>query len=284
MFRNALSVPRRMFSSTPVSRTDALADLARITASPSSSAASSSFLPLTSTAVSSTESAARGYAVGSMPVKADPVLDLFTNLIMKHGKKAEAQRHVSNILTLLQRATNSPPVPLFHKAIELSSPQVRLLSMKKSAKTVQSPRALNERQRTRTGIQWLLKAAERGRKGGIRRDDRVAREVLAVIEGTSDVFKKLEEVHKASMLQRCVLLLIRETRVNGCTRSSPGSLPFRVRAVTDETVPTSTPGRRASRQYAYHLTWAVYPRRKWKPGKGSLGRGQRQSTAGKQFR
>jgi len=139
-----------------------------------------------------------------MPYKTEPVLELFTNCIMSDGKKGEAQRHVANILTMLQRATNEPPVPLLRKAIELSSPQVRIMSTKRGAKIIQTPRALNERQRTRAGIQWLLKAAERGRKGAIKRDDRIAREVLAVLEGTSDVFKKVEELHRAAMLVRYV--------------------------------------------------------------------------------
>ncbi|CAK9782796.1 ribosomal protein S7 [Cutaneotrichosporon oleaginosum] len=169
------------------------ADLARITSSPPSSF---------SVALPPTTSEARGYAPGAMALRADPVLDLFTNMLMRHGKKAEAQRHAASVLAMLQAATNSPPLPQLHRAIELASPSVKLLSMRKRAKTIMTPRALNERQRTRTGIKWLLKAAERGRKGGVRRDDRVAREVLAVLDGSSDVFKRVEEVHKIAMLQR----------------------------------------------------------------------------------
>jgi small subunit ribosomal protein S7 len=36
------------------------------------------------------------------------------------------------------------------------------------------------------------------------REQRIAREVLAVLEGTSDVFKWLEERHKVATANRCV--------------------------------------------------------------------------------
>lgn len=194
------AVPRRLFSSAAVRR-DAFADLAKITGGTPASQAS----PFAQVEVVQ-QANMRGYAPRMLAPEEDPVLELFTNLIMKHGKKAEAQKHVMNILALIQRATNAPPVPQLKKAIELSSPTLTVLSMRKRAKTVQTPRALNERQRTRQGIVWLLKASERGRGSKAKRDDRVAREVLAVLEGTSDVFKRVEEVHKLAMMNRYVLV------------------------------------------------------------------------------
>lgn len=49
-----------------------------------------------------------------------------------------------------------------------------------------------------------MKAAEKGRKGGVPRDQRIAKEVLAVLEGQSEVFKWLEDVHKVGYLNRSV--------------------------------------------------------------------------------
>lgn len=76
--------------------------------------------------------------------------------------------------------------------------------MRKRAKTVQTPLALDERQRTRQGIAWILKAAEKGRKGGVDREVRIAREVLGLLDGNSDVFKWLEERHKVATANRWV--------------------------------------------------------------------------------
>ncbi|KIR28033.1 hypothetical protein I309_03028 [Cryptococcus deuterogattii LA55] len=109
---------------------------------------------------------------------------------------------VHKILALLQESTHLPPQPLLRQSILLASPSIKILSMRKSAKTILTPRALNERQRTRQGIAWILKAAEKGRKGGVSRDQRIAKEVLAVLEGQSEVFKWLEDVHKVGYLNR----------------------------------------------------------------------------------
>lgn len=199
--RSTMALPalgRRLFSTTrPVAN---FADLARITSTSTPTPAPSAF----SAALPSPRAEGRGYAPGAMPLKVDPTLELFTNMLMSDGKKGEAQRHAANVLRLIQEATNSPPLPQLHRAIELASPSVQLLSMRKSAKTVMTPRALTERQRVHTGIKWLLKTAERGRKGGVKRDDRIAREVLAVLDGSSEVFRRVEEVHKIAMLQRYV--------------------------------------------------------------------------------
>lgn len=43
----------------------------------------------------------RGYDPRASPPKVDPVVDMFTNLIMKHGRKAEAQGKVAKILSML---------------------------------------------------------------------------------------------------------------------------------------------------------------------------------------
>jgi small subunit ribosomal protein S7 len=94
-----------------------------------------------------------------------------------------------------------------------------MISIRKSSKVTQTPGALTERQRTRQGIMWMLKAAERGRKGGMKREDRIAREVLAVLEGTSDVFKRLEEVHRLATANRYVRVGSRsEARLTGLDR------------------------------------------------------------------
>ena len=53
-----------------------------------------------------------------------------------------------------------------------------------------------------------MKAAEKGRKGGVPRETRIAKEVLAVLEGNSDVFKWLEEKHKVATANRYVYLLM----------------------------------------------------------------------------
>lgn len=202
MFRPSTSalaaVPRRLFSTTPTRR-NAFADLAKITSTPSA-APPAAFVK----ADTAKQSNIRGYAPRMLPPEVDPTLELFTNLLMHNGKKTAAQKQVANVLALVQAATNAPPVPQVKKAIELAAPSLRLLSMRKGPKTIMTPRALNKRQRTRIGIQNLIKTAERSRGGQAKFCDRIAREILMTLEGTSEVFKRVEEVHKLATLNRYV--------------------------------------------------------------------------------
>jgi ribosomal protein S7 len=69
--------------------------------------------------------------------------------------------------------------------------------------------AVNERQRWHAGIRNLFKAAERGKRSGVRFNDCLAREVFAVLEGTSEVFKRVEDVHRQGMLGRWVSCVAR---------------------------------------------------------------------------
>ena len=60
--------------------------------------------------------ATRGYERLALPPKSDPVLDMFTNLMMKHGRKAEAQSKMSRILAMLYvpQLTEQSPIPTEH--------------------------------------------------------------------------------------------------------------------------------------------------------------------------
>ncbi|WVQ83599.1 hypothetical protein IAT38_005740 [Cryptococcus sp. DSM 104549] len=147
------------------------------------------------------ETVVRGYLRTARPPKADPSLEMLTNMIMRDGKKIAAQNMVRKVLDHVQRTTNLPPQPLVRQAILLASPSVKILSVRKFNKTIFSPRALTERQRTHEGVRWILKAAEKGRTSASR-DQRIAREVLGIIEGQSDVFRWLEERHKTGYMNR----------------------------------------------------------------------------------
>ena len=42
-----------------------------------------------------------GYAAQTRPPRTDPLLELFTNLLMKHGRKAEAQKRIGEVLDVM---------------------------------------------------------------------------------------------------------------------------------------------------------------------------------------
>ena len=94
-------------------------------------------------------------------------------------------------------------MPIVEKAVEMASPVVKNKKMKQGGgKTMYVPQALNERQRTRRGIKWII--SESGKKGkpGKTYAERMARQVIATVSGHEGTNKFKEEIHRLAMVNR----------------------------------------------------------------------------------
>jgi len=76
---------------------------------------------------------------------------------------------------------------------------MRLKAMKASGGfSNQVPEPLNERQRRRTAINWMLTVSN-GKKDKMRFAERFAEEVVAVIEGRSSAWDRRLQIHKTAV-------------------------------------------------------------------------------------
>lgn len=158
----------------------------------------------------------------------DAVVTQVTNLLMRHGKKSVAQRNMATILNILRTApapTYAPARPLLPGAppashlplnptlyltlaIDSVAPLLRIRSQKGAAGggvALQIPVPLGVRQRRRTAFMWILDAAVKRKSRGSGNDmfaQKVADEVIAVIEGRSTVWDKRTAVHKLGTTAR----------------------------------------------------------------------------------
>lgn len=137
-----------------------------------------------------------------VPPAEDPLLHLFTSLIMRDGKRQQASRIISKMLLHIHAFTKAPPLPIVRQAVDMAAPLLRCRSFKRAAKQFVFPMPLTERQRTRQAVDWILQASEA--KGGKGAGERVAREIIAVIKGDSAVLKLKSDVHKLAVLHRWV--------------------------------------------------------------------------------
>ncbi|KAJ9666567.1 hypothetical protein H2201_003226 [Coniosporium apollinis] len=161
----------------------------------------------------------------------DPVVEQVTNLMMRHGKLSVAQRNMSLILTHLRTASpptinplrpllpGAPPpshLPLnpilyLTLAIDSVAPLMRIRSQRGAAGggvALQIPVPLGLRQRRRTAVQWILDAATKRRNRGSGKGmfaQRVAEELVSVVEGKSSVWEKRGGVHKMGVSARANL-------------------------------------------------------------------------------
>ncbi|SJX63708.1 related to RSM7-mitochondrial ribosomal protein, small subunit [Sporisorium reilianum f. sp. reilianum] len=140
------------------------------------------------------------YTPTTLPPKADPTLEFLTNLLMKDGKKAQAQRFTTRTLSLISTLTNSNPLPLIHDAITRTAPLVKLQSKKQGGKSLQVPVVLTQRQSTRKALTWIIDASKKRPDRELER--RLAAEFLAVVEGTSSAIAKKEEQHRMATVNR----------------------------------------------------------------------------------
>ena len=102
------------------------------------------------------------------------------------GKYAKAAKLTLQMLLFIQSSTHSPPMPIVQQAILDASPAVKCLRQKRGAKVMVKPAALNERQRIGKGIQWILEACRF--RPGVTFPERLAQEILGVLDGSSYVF------------------------------------------------------------------------------------------------
>ncbi|CDR87267.1 related to RSM7-mitochondrial ribosomal protein, small subunit [Sporisorium scitamineum] len=140
------------------------------------------------------------YTPTTLPPKTDPTLEFLTNLLMKDGKKAQAQRFTTRTLSLIANITNSNPLPLIHDAIHRTAPLVKLQSKKQGGKSLQVPVVLTQRQSTRKALTWIIDASKKRPDRELER--RLAAEFLAVVEGTSSAIAKKEEQHRIATVNR----------------------------------------------------------------------------------
>lgn len=161
----------------------------------------------------------------------DPIVEQLTNLIMRDGKKATAQRNMATILNILR--TKSPPkinparpllpgappaghLPLhpvlyLTLAVDSVAPLLRIRAQKGAAgggTALQIPVPLGLRQRRRVAFMWILDVVSK-KKGKTSGKDmfaqKVADELAAVVEGRSAVWERRNAVHKLGTTARAAL-------------------------------------------------------------------------------
>ncbi|KAI8992608.1 30S ribosomal protein S7p/S5e [Pilobolus umbonatus] len=129
------------------------------------------------------------------------VVSQLVNTIMRDGKKARAQRLVSDSMKCLSKKIGeADPYETLLEAIETASPLLKLSSTKKGSKLVQVPTPLRERQRRRRAIVWMLDASKKRSEKSF--EERFASEIYDVNQGTSTVLQKKQQLHKQALANR----------------------------------------------------------------------------------
>ncbi|KAJ8583217.1 ribosomal protein S7 [Rhizopogon salebrosus TDB-379] len=135
-----------------------------------------------------------------IPPASDPLLHFLASSLQHHGKRAKAERIVSRTLLYIHALTRAPPLPILRHAFITASPAVKCITHKRAGKNVVRPAALTEKQRVRAGVHAVVAASKN--KSGKTLEERLAREIIAVVNGDSKAITDKELAHKHAMVNR----------------------------------------------------------------------------------
>lgn len=146
------------------------------------------------------------YSNMKVPIKSDPVVGFFVNMIMRHGQKAKAQKIVDRAFYLVYLRTRTDPVKVFYEVLEKMSPLFTVKTMKTGfAKNIIVPVPLTKRQRDRQTIIWLLEGSDKKKSNDL--SVRLGEEIVSAWEGKSSGYEKKARMHKNAIAQRSYIRL-----------------------------------------------------------------------------
>ena len=118
----------------------------------------------------------------------------FINVVMRHGKKAVAERIVYGALNAIATRGKSDPVETFNQAIDNVRPMVEVKSRRVGGATYQVPVEVRAKRQLALAMRWVVDAART--RGGKSMGVRLADELLDASEKRGSAVKKREDVHR----------------------------------------------------------------------------------------
>jgi small subunit ribosomal protein S7 len=133
----------------------------------------------------------------------DQLIDKCTNLLMRDGKKANAEKVLQQVfLKVLEHYPLQHPVTVVADAIDRNAPLVKNITHRVVTVLKVTPSPLFEAQRIRIGWKSLIKAAEKGLSSEGDFAERLAKEVIKVMEGRGAGLPNRIAEHRKAMLNK----------------------------------------------------------------------------------
>lgn len=124
----------------------------------------------------------------------DVTVAIFTNKVMKKGKKTIAQRLVYDAFDIIKEKTKKEPIDIFRQAIENASPILEVRPKRIGGATYQVPVEVKGGRKLALAIRWILDGA-RGKKGKPMAE-KLSQELIEAANNTGGAIKKKNDTHK----------------------------------------------------------------------------------------
>lgn len=124
----------------------------------------------------------------------DVAVTRFVNVVMRHGKKAIAEKALYAAFDNMQKKTNENPIELFHKALQNVRPMVEVRSRRVGGANYQIPTEVPAERSHSLALRWIVAATEERTERSLA--ERIAGELLDAVQGRGGAIKKREDTHR----------------------------------------------------------------------------------------
>lgn len=137
----------------------------------------------------------------AVPSKNDETINFLTNVIMRHGRKSQAQKTMNKALYLVYLQTRVDPVELLKDTLEKMAPVLKLKRYTDGgARAEMVPTPLTRRQRLRAAWNWILEGSEKRPSKSFA--VRLAEEIVSASSKSSTSHEKKTQLHAAGIAAR----------------------------------------------------------------------------------
>ena len=128
------------------------------------------------------------------PVYRSVLVSQMVNKVLLRGKKEVARSIVYGALDIVERRTNSDPLPVLKKAIDNIRPQLEVRARRVGGSSYQVPVEVRPRRATTLAIRWVVDFARKRKENTMA--ERLANEILDASNQAGAAFKRKEDIHK----------------------------------------------------------------------------------------
>tara|TARA_B100001094_G_C18099065_1_gene754687 strand:+ start:908 stop:1375 length:468 start_codon:yes stop_codon:yes gene_type:complete len=127
------------------------------------------------------------------PLYKDVVVSKFVNCMMKHGKKAAAEKAFYGALETI-KGQGMDPLETFRTALDNSRPLLEVKSRRVGGSNYQVPVEVRPERRQALAIRWLIEFSRK--RNGRSMKERLAGEIVDAYNKRGATIKRREDVHK----------------------------------------------------------------------------------------
>lgn len=136
-----------------------------------------------------------------VPMKNDETINFLTNVIMRHGRKSQAQKTMNKALYLVYLQTRVDPVHLLKETLENMAPVLKLKRYTDGgARAEMVPTPLTRRQRLRAAWNWIIEGSEKRPSKSF--SVRLAEEIISASKEGGSKNEKKTQLHAAGIAAR----------------------------------------------------------------------------------